>query len=889
MRCGDLDSYPLLQHLDISSCQIAEIEDDALGRLDILITLHLNNNNLSHVPLSLPSSLVRLNLQANRITEIQPAVFAHLVNLEVINLSGNQLTYLPSLPLPRLLVLDVRSSGLKRLSQSITMRSPRLKIVYLDNNPIKCTELQGIAEWATPCRTNDEFNIADGDTEPFTNIQITTRFKQCTCKSNRSTEYSVDLNQCNDKHVALKRLRNETDTRAEHPIGSTTVDTRPPADANTNISTAEQSTDMLVQQSQSNSDEQRKQIDNKTLQLNRDNQPIFATTDAEGVDNSPAEQSIDTAMPTDYYHSTPSPEKPIKRLEFTDDTVINGNLSVSIIGSGNVTHLPADRYPFNETVSNSQPSTKWAESNGSNDTKGLTNETIQRIATNNAIDEIYSNAALNFDAQMPLEAQQNNQIESPLKMAHSELITDNHFESLIASPRTHITASGSAPLQPLTANYSEKIPLASSDSGNIEMNYGQELRYQHPKYINSGRKANKHQINGNINKTISTANGAELHQRKYLAISLFNVEETAGDVASNGSNTNEINEKQLIEGHNRNVKPSNDTFSHNDLRKTTYRQHGGQFTLIEERHLSLNEKLTEYNASNGYQVEKHDLVSNENAAIRKNNVSQIEKMDEIRGWGGSEAANVTIRPSHRFNGSAQSHGNDADIMIANNSSGRTLERENLSSGKEMNKIKVNQLMKMAHTRYGSDKIDARYVNKQIDGAHDGEQMEKINNTLSAAMDTDGKTMPIIGSASPNVSIIDNELQFERHMNVGHPIERNIPVDVGTENGGAHHHDQYYTEDSIGNSMDNSAVYSEPEQWNDERVTSGHSGLFVVIGFGIGVLVALNLIHKYRCTQRYHRHHNESIEQNRQTPNLIGMQMEMPTSTIRYIDIPIDLW
>ncbi|KAJ6639152.1 Slit like 1 protein, partial [Pseudolycoriella hygida] len=32
IRCGDLDSYPLLQNLDLSSNEITEIEDDALGR-----------------------------------------------------------------------------------------------------------------------------------------------------------------------------------------------------------------------------------------------------------------------------------------------------------------------------------------------------------------------------------------------------------------------------------------------------------------------------------------------------------------------------------------------------------------------------------------------------------------------------------------------------------------------------------------------------------------------------------------------------------------------------------------------------------------------------------------------------------------------------------------
>lgn len=155
----------MLQHLDVSSCEIMEIEDDAMGRLEILVTLHLSHNHLARVPTSLPTSLVNLYLQHNQITDIQPNAFAQMTNLEVLNLAGNKLTYLPGLPLPKLVTLNVRAAGLKGLSQSVVKSSPNIKDLLLDGNPIKCSELLGIAEWATPCRSEKTFELVDIDSQ----------------------------------------------------------------------------------------------------------------------------------------------------------------------------------------------------------------------------------------------------------------------------------------------------------------------------------------------------------------------------------------------------------------------------------------------------------------------------------------------------------------------------------------------------------------------------------------------------------------------------------------------------------------------------------------------------------------------------------------------------
>ncbi|XP_055382516.1 protein PF3D7_1417600 [Condylostylus longicornis] len=163
INCGDLDSYPLLQYLDLSYSNIDDIEDDALGRLEMLETLFLDHNNLKRIPISLPTSLENLFLQYNQIIEIQPQYFQGLINLKVLDLSGNKLLYLPGLPLPKLLTLNLQSAELKGLSQSLVKESPKLRDLYLDDNPIKCSDLLGIAEWANGCHEENLYNTANNN------------------------------------------------------------------------------------------------------------------------------------------------------------------------------------------------------------------------------------------------------------------------------------------------------------------------------------------------------------------------------------------------------------------------------------------------------------------------------------------------------------------------------------------------------------------------------------------------------------------------------------------------------------------------------------------------------------------------------------------------------
>ncbi|XP_017020271.1 uncharacterized protein 2mit [Drosophila kikkawai] len=155
INCGDMDSYPLLQYLDLSHSRIAQVEDDALGRLELLTSLFLDHNLLMRVPSSLPPSLEHLFLQHNQIMELPPQAFVGLVNLQTLDLSGNRLIFLPALSMPKLLTLNLQSSGVESVSQSIVHTLPQLRDLLLEDNPIKCSDLLAIAEWASPCRAVD--------------------------------------------------------------------------------------------------------------------------------------------------------------------------------------------------------------------------------------------------------------------------------------------------------------------------------------------------------------------------------------------------------------------------------------------------------------------------------------------------------------------------------------------------------------------------------------------------------------------------------------------------------------------------------------------------------------------------------------------------------------
>lgn len=157
---GDFDSYPLLHKLVLSDNNLTSIEDDALGRLELLTILHLDDNQLTHIPASLPSGLIKLFMGNNRITDLHPDDLTNLISLEELDLSGNRIIYMPQLGLPSLIMLGVRSCGLESVQHQFLKTLPNLRHLLIDGNLIKCSELMEIE----PCN--------DDDSMPLTNEYI---------------------------------------------------------------------------------------------------------------------------------------------------------------------------------------------------------------------------------------------------------------------------------------------------------------------------------------------------------------------------------------------------------------------------------------------------------------------------------------------------------------------------------------------------------------------------------------------------------------------------------------------------------------------------------------------------------------------------------------------
>lgn len=200
INCGDLDGYPQLQRLDVSSCRIIDVEDDAFGRLELLETLHIAHNNITRFPLGLPETLLHLYLQSNQITDLQTITLNSLIHLQILDLSNNQLEFLPKFQLPQLTTINLRGNKIKSFSQTNMNFFPKLKDILLDNNdnnnsPMKCSEMLSIAKWIAPCQMtkivdsvafNENYINSDGDESIVDMARILNyysfRNQHCECK-----------------------------------------------------------------------------------------------------------------------------------------------------------------------------------------------------------------------------------------------------------------------------------------------------------------------------------------------------------------------------------------------------------------------------------------------------------------------------------------------------------------------------------------------------------------------------------------------------------------------------------------------------------------------------------------------------------------------------------
>lgn len=153
VRCGDLDSYPLLQSLELSDNKIVSLEDDSLGRLEMLLFFNINKNFLTTIPKSLPDELKYLSINNNLIRNLSVPDFKNLPNLRILLLQNNFIRYIEDHIFDDLLsleMLDLSNNPIQTLSWNtfdgpLSLRD--LRLCYLN---LSVPEQDGMFPMSSP-------------------------------------------------------------------------------------------------------------------------------------------------------------------------------------------------------------------------------------------------------------------------------------------------------------------------------------------------------------------------------------------------------------------------------------------------------------------------------------------------------------------------------------------------------------------------------------------------------------------------------------------------------------------------------------------------------------------------------------------------------------------
>lgn len=136
VQCGDVDSYPLLQLLDLTNNLLEEMEEDALGRLEMLVILYLTDNKLHAIPRSLPDELKILHLEFNRIEQIVSGDLLGLPKLEVLLLNDNNIKVVQEgafSQMTSLITLDLSRNPISILPAGTMSGPTRLQVLRLSS------------------------------------------------------------------------------------------------------------------------------------------------------------------------------------------------------------------------------------------------------------------------------------------------------------------------------------------------------------------------------------------------------------------------------------------------------------------------------------------------------------------------------------------------------------------------------------------------------------------------------------------------------------------------------------------------------------------------------------------------------------------------------------
>lgn len=135
VNSGDLDGFPLLRLLNMSSNIVGTVEDDAFGRLYMLTTLDLSDNLLVTVPKSLPESLETLNLEGNKIRDLTVDDFEDCKRLKTLNVRNNDIQHVQDGAFAALLyldILDMSDNPIRMIAREMLAGPVGLKVLKLD-------------------------------------------------------------------------------------------------------------------------------------------------------------------------------------------------------------------------------------------------------------------------------------------------------------------------------------------------------------------------------------------------------------------------------------------------------------------------------------------------------------------------------------------------------------------------------------------------------------------------------------------------------------------------------------------------------------------------------------------------------------------------------------
>lgn len=145
---GDLENFPFLESLLLSSNFIETTENEVFSRMEFLKVLHLDNNKLKRVPSTLSQSLSVLFLNNNRIKSVEKNDFYGLVNLKVLKINSNLIQSVESGSfryLKNLEVLDISENPIVTLSTDAFEGPINIKILHasaLKNIRINVTDVR---------------------------------------------------------------------------------------------------------------------------------------------------------------------------------------------------------------------------------------------------------------------------------------------------------------------------------------------------------------------------------------------------------------------------------------------------------------------------------------------------------------------------------------------------------------------------------------------------------------------------------------------------------------------------------------------------------------------------------------------------------------------------